>query len=524
MVDTPVENKKRGAGKLSGSSYNEGYLMAVDFGTSNIKGALYDLNGREKALESVEYDLFMPSKGIVENNVNNYWEILKGIFKRLLQKTGTSPDSILAIGTSSQGETIVPIDINGNPLRNAIVWIDNRSAAEADEIRNTFDMDEMYNLTGQADVDTSWPATRIRWIKKNEPDIFKKTFKFMLLEDFIAYKLTGEFFGEASVYNSSYYYDIMNFRFIGKMLDYLEIDETKLPEVVKPGTYIGNISKKCSMETGLSLKTRIIMGAMDQLCGAVGAGNVEKGIATETTGSAFAMVITTGAPIINKKYKLPCSLHAVPGLYALMPYSVTGGMVLKWFKDAFCSEEENKALKENKNIYAILDKLAEEAPAGCDGMIMIPHICGALFPEYNYNARGVFFGISINSGKAYFLRSILESIAYMMRQDLAYIGKLGVDVKRLISIGGGAKSAIWCRIKSDVCGVDLEIPGNTETALLGAAILAASGSGIYSDVRSACKNLIRIKNIYKPETKNKEIYDINYKKYIELYKSVEKLF
>ena len=157
-------------------------------------------------------------------------------------------------------------------------------------------------------------------------------------------------------------------------------------------------------------------------------------------------------------------------------------------------------------------------------MIMIPHLCGALFPEYNYNARGVYFGISINSSKAYFLRSILEAIAYMMRQDLDYIGKLGVSVRRLISISGGAKSAIWCRIKSDVCGVDLEIPDYTETALLGAAILAASGSGIYRDVKSACKNLIKIKNIYKPEAKNKEIYDINFKKYIELYKSVEKLF
>ncbi|MHB1253703.1 MAG: xylulokinase [Candidatus Humimicrobiaceae bacterium] len=502
----------------------DGYLMGLDFGTSNIKGALYDLEGREVAFESVEYNLSMPSKGIVENDVNNYWKILKVIFKNLLNKIEGKSEKILSVGTSSQGETIVPVDKNGNPLRNAIVWIDTRSISEADEIKNQFDIDEMYKLTGQADVDTSWPATRIRWLKKNEPEIFNKTYKFMLLEDFIAYKLTGGFFGEASVYNSSYYYDIMNFKFISKMLDYLEIDESKLPFVNKPGTCIGNISEKCSSETGLSVKTKVIMGAMDHVCGAVGAGNVDNGIATETTGSAFAMIITTGEPVINKKFKLPCALHAVPGLYALMPYSATGGMVLKWFKDTFCQHEEEISKMENKNIYAIMDKMAGEAPAGCEGMIMIPHLCGALFPEYNYNAKGVYFGISINSKKSYFVRAILEAIANMMRQDLDYIKKLGIDVKRLISIGGGAKSSIWCQIKADVCGFNMEVPDYTETALLGAAILGASGSGIFSDVKTACKNLIKIKKIYEPNLNNTKVYNDNFYKYTRLYKSVEKLF
>ena len=509
---------------MNKNSYNDGYLMGLDFGTSNIKGALYDLEGREVAFESVEYNLYMPSKGIIENDVNNYWKILKSIFKKLLNKIEGKAERILSIGTSSQGETIVPVDKNGNPLRNAIVWIDTRSIAEADEIRNQFDIDEMYKLTGQADVDTSWPATRISWLRKNEPEIFNKTYKFMLLEDFIAYKLTGGFFGEASVYNSSYYYDIMNFRFISGMLDYLEIDESRLPFVNKPGTCIGNISEKCANETGLSVKTKVVMGAMDQVCGAVGAGNVDNGIATETTGSAFAMIITTDEPVINKEFKLPCALHAVPGLYALMPYSATGGMVLKWFKDTFCQREEEISKVENKNIYKVMDKMAEEAPAGCEGMIMIPHLCGALFPEYNYNAKGVYFGISINSKKSYFVRAILEAIAYMMRQDLDYIKKLKIDIKRLISIGGGAKSSIWCQIKADVCQINLEVPYYTETALLGAAILSATGSGIFSDVKAACKDLIKIKKIYEPDLNNAKIYNDNFHKYTRLYESVEKLF
>ena len=168
--------------------------------------------------------------------------------------------------------------------------------------------------------------------------------------------------------------------------------------------------------------------------------------------------------------------------------------------------------------------MAGEAPAGCEGMIMLPHLCGALFPEYNNDAKGVYFGISINSKKSYFIRAILEAIAYMMRQDLDYIKRLGIDVKRLISIGGGAKSSIWCQIKADVCGFDLEVPDYTETALLGAAILGASGAGIFKDVKTACKNLVRIKKIYKTNLRNAEVYNDNFKKYILLYKSIEKLF
>ncbi|MDD5659502.1 MAG: FGGY family carbohydrate kinase [Actinomycetota bacterium] len=502
----------------------DGYVMGIDFGTSNLKGALYDLNGNEVAFESVEYNLFTPSQGIVENDVNNYWKILKGIFKKLIEKIDGNAERILAIGTASQGETIVPIDKNGNPLRNAIVWIDSRSAAEAEEIRQNFNNFEMYKITGQPDADTSWPASRIRWIKKHEPDIFKKTYKFLLLEDYIVYKLTGGFFGEAGVYNSSYYYDVVNFKFIDEMLDFLEITPSKLPQVNKPGTCVGNISKKCSQETGLSTNTKVVMGEMDQICGAVGAGNVENGIATETTGSAFAMVVTTGAPMINSEYKLPFQIHAIPGSYALMPFSMTGGMVLKWFKDTFCQYEELIAKEKNINVYGILDELASDAPAGCEGLIMLPHLCGAFFPEYNTNAKGVYFGISINHSKGYFIRSILESLAYMMKQNLNYINKMGIDIKRLISIGGGAKSKLWCQIKADVCNINLEVPNYTETALLGAALIAACGTGIFKDIKTAGKNLIKLRETFTPNKNNVDKYNINFKKYVDLYKNTEKLF
>ncbi len=195
-------------------------IIAVDLGTSNLKGAVFDLNGTEIAYESIEYSLYTPSNSIVENDINLYWDNILLILKRLARKLGEKIKNVAAISTSSQAETIVPVDKNMKPLRNAIVWIDTRSIAEANEIASNFDLKKMYKKTGYPEVDPSWPATRILWIKKNEPEIFSKTYKFMLLEDYIIFKLSGRIVGEASVYNSSYYYDIVKFEYISDILEF----------------------------------------------------------------------------------------------------------------------------------------------------------------------------------------------------------------------------------------------------------------------------------------------------------------
>ena len=500
-------------------------IIAIDLGTSNLKGAAYDVNGREIAFESIEYNLFTPSKSIVENDVNLYWNNVLLILKKLSKKLGSRSKGVVAMSTSSQGETIVPVDSNGSPLRNAIVWLDTRTTEEAEEISKKFDVKEMYRKTGYANVDPSWPATRILWIKKNEPEVFNKTYKFMLLEDFIIFKLTGSFFGEASVYSSSYYYDIVKFQFIDPVLEFLGINKDKLPEVVKPGTCIGNLSREVAKLLGFNPDIKVVIGAMDQICGAVGAGNISEGIATETTGSAFAMVITTSGPIFDDTNKLPCTPHAVSDLYALMPYSPTGGMVLKWFKDRFCGEETLISEKQGKNVFKLLDELASDIPAGCEDLIILPFIAGAFYPEYNPDARGVYFGFGINHTKGHFIRAVLESLGYMMRNDLEAIHELGINVEKVISIGGGAGSKIWSQIKADICGVNIEIPEYTETALLGSAVLAASSVGIFNNVTEASRNLVaKTKEVFQPNNENEAIYNANFNKYKNIYKNLRGLF
>ncbi len=500
---------------------NDQLILSIDLGTSNIKGAIYNLDGVEIAFKSIEYDLFTPSKDIVENDVRKYWKALKNIIHCLILEVRGRVDNIIAVSTTSQGETIVPVDKKGEPLCNAIVWLDSRTKKEAVEISKDFDQYKMFTLTGNPEVSPSWPATRIKWFKKNKPEIFVKTYKFLIIEDYIAFKLTGNYFGEASVYNSSFYYDFVNSKYIEPMLSYLDITPEKLPEIVRPGTCIGNITEEASKQTGLNTRTKVIMGAMDQICGAIGSGNIEKGLISETTGTAFAMVVSIAKPIFDKKTSLPCYLHGIPNLYTLLPYSFTGGMVLKWFKDNFFQTE---SLEKNIDIYDILTGLAQKVPPGSEGLIMLPHLAGAYFPEYNSNARGVFFGIGLNHTRGHFIRAIMESLGYMMRSNLESLNSLGIKPKRILSIGGGAKSSLWCQMKSDITGIRIEVPEYTETALFGAAILAIVNLKKYNSIEEVCSKFIKLKSVYNPNIKNKSIYDNVYKKYKNLYKNLESQF
>lgn len=502
------------------SKDNDGYLMGIDLGTSTLKVAIFNLYGKEISYKSMEYPLSYTGKGFIENNLKKYWRAIVKLIKIALLEIN-DPQKIIALSLSSQAETIVPIDKNGEPLRNAIVWQDCRSSKEAKDISKVFNQDKMFRVTGQPSVDSSWPATRIKWFKKNQPEIFSKTYKFLLLEDYIAFKITGKMFGEKTVYSTSYYYDIKKFEYYNPMLDYLGVKKDKFPEILTTGTIIGNISKKAARETGLSIDTKFVVGALDQLAGAIGAGNIKEGMATETTGTVFAMVVTTNNPRINIKSRIPCCVHAVGGKYCLLPYSMTGGMMLKWFKDNFYLREEESV---GDSIYNLMIKEADTVAPGCQGLITLPHLTGAYTPENNPDARGVFYGISINHTRAYFVRSILESVGFMMRKDLELFSRMGIKIEKIFSMGGGAKSNLWNQIKSDITGIKINIPSYTETAVLGAAIIAGVGAGIYKDYDDATKNIVKIKERFFSNRTNKKTYDKTFSKYTNLYERVEILF
>ena len=442
-------------------------LMGIDMGTTSVKTAVFTDKLIEKMKLTADYTL--EAKGdIIEFPAEKYWEIVKGEIEKV-----TAELKIDALAIDTQCETLILTDEDGNPTRKAIVWLDNRATEEAKMIEEHFGRKRVYEITGQPEVTATWPASKLLWVKRNEPEVFAKTKKIFLLEDYILYKMTGKFITEKTLQSSTIYFDITKNAWWSEMLDFIGVSADMLPELLDSGVYVGDYK-------GIKVST----GAMDQVSGAIGAGIVEDGIVSVMTGTT--MVIFTPSdkfPKYNPDSIVPCHYN-YDGKYCLLSWSPTAGMALKWFKNALC---ESFSFPE-------LDVIAKEVAPGSDGVTFLPYLCGSTMPKYNPLARGSFTGLTTEHGRAHFVRAVMESVACMLKSNLDY---LGLDVKEIRAMGGGATSPLWCQIKSDMTGKKLVTLKNKETACLGAAILAGVGIGAFASVKEACK-MIEIGKAYEP--------------------------
>ncbi|MBS7614338.1 xylulokinase [Candidatus Bathyarchaeota archaeon] len=500
------------------------YFLGVDLGTTSVKCVLFDQQGKVAASAFKEYELLMPTPDMVEVNPKTYWDAFRTCTKEILKHANVDNREILGIGVSSQGESFVYLDKNGNLLGNAIVWLDNRSKDEAKIIQDEFGIDEVYRVTGQNFVSPTWTATKIFWLKRNKPSIFGKVEKFLLLEDFLIYNLTGKFTTEHSVVCSSLLFDVTKRRWWKEILDFIGIYEDQLPQLNPSGVPVGEITSDASKETGLSTKTLVSTGAYDQAANAIGVGNIENGVVTETTGGAMAAVATVDKFLLDPKRRIPCHCHAVFGKYFLQPWCQTAGAVLKWFRDNFGKQEIEEAMMRSMDPYDLLMAQASKVPPGSDGLVLLPHFMGAASPEFNPDAKGVLFGLTLYHGKGHVIRAIIESIAYMLRRNIELLEELGVEVKEVRSTGGAARSPLWNQIKADVLQKPILTVRTEETAALGAAVLAGLATETFPSLNEAVQSMVSIKERFSPQSANREIYDKQYGKYVALYNNLRTMF
>jgi len=497
------------------------YLLGIDAGTTSFKAVLFDEEGKEVAASHKDYELIRPDHSIVEFCVEDYWIICKAIIRDLFDKSQVVNQQIAALAISSQGETLICVDRQGSPLRNAIVWLDGRSKKQADIIRNHFGAKQVYDITGQPEIVATWPATKIMWLKKHEKDVFAKTRKFLLLEDYLIYKLTGRYVAEKSLLSSTILLDINTGKWWDDMLELIGISSEVLPEIMQSGRVVGLLTDEASAGTGLDQATLVITGALDQIAGMIGAGNIKQGIVTETTGTAMAMAVNIDKPVVyNPAFKIPCHHHAIEDKYCLLLWSETAGMVLKWFCDNFYSAEKEQCCLEKKNIFQLMDDAAETIAPGCNGLIMLPHLNGVACPDFNPHIKGDFSGITLQHTKSHFTRAIMESIAYMLNQNIQLLHQLRIEVEQILSLGGGARSKLWNTIKADVTGKTIVTVNSRETACLGAAMLAGVGAAVFQSIDKACDKMVSIDQRINPNPSNKDIYQKGYKRYLQLYESM----
>jgi len=490
------------------------YLMALDAGTTSLKAALLDRTGRQIAGHGEEYALRKSGADIVELDCETYWLAAQRAIRAVLAQSRVHAETIAAIGVTSQGESIICVDRQGHPLRPTIVWLDNRSRAEADEIGQAFAIDEIYRRTGQQEMTPTWTATRILWLRRHEPQVFEHADRYLLVADYLLYRLTGRFVTDRALNPSTLYYDLTSGDWWPAMLEFLGIRPSQLPELVTSGQVVGTIQDHAAQALALLPGTPVTTAPIDQVTAAIGAGNLEPGVVTESTGAALALCATLDRPLYDPQQRVGLYVHALPRRYALLPWAPTAGMALRWFRDEFgCGRD-----------YTQLTAEAHGVPPGADGLVVLPHLAGAGCPNVNPRARGVFWGATLGHRRGHFVRAIMEAVAFMLRGNLELLAALGAKTREVRCLGGGARCDLWLEIKADVCRTDLLVMDIEEAAGLGTAMIAATGVGLYGSLAEARGHMVRVRRRVAFDAGRADQYDSAYRRYQALDRGTQSLF
>jgi xylulokinase len=497
------------------------YLLTVDVGTTAVKTCLFDQRLSLIAGHTAEYGLVTPAENIVELDPERYWDALCAGTAGVLRLC-PDPRAIRMLTITTQGETLIAVDKDGRALGNAIVWLDARAVRECEELKQKIDAAVFYRHTGLSELTPSAPIAKLLWFSRNLPEIYKKTARFLLLEDYLIMRLTGLCVSNPALLSSSGYFDINRNVYWRQILDAAEIDRNKLPDIYPSAVIAAKVDAASAAQTGLPEGTPVSTGAVDQAASALGSGNIRKGMVTETTGTCLAVVAAVEKPDYDNPLR-PAFYRHFNGLYFCMAYNPAGAIILKWFKDEFMPEFAAACEGQGIPAYREMDTLARKIPPGSDGLILIPHFGGRLVEEVNNRARGVLFGLSLEMGRPHVIRAILEALAYMLRENLEYLERCGIKAEELRSIGGGSRSALWNSIKADICGRDILVMRQSESASLGAAMMGALAAGLYGSADEMTA-FLKTEALYHPDAERGKIYDAAYQKYLSIYRCLSGIF
>lgn len=486
------------------------YYLGIDIGTTGIKTVIFDGKGSPLGIGLAEYTLETPKPDIVELDAEIYWESTKKALTQAVNAAKIDPADIRSLAVTGQAETLIMVDENNKPLRKAIVWLDNRAVDEAAYLDKKFTTEALFRMSGQTEMLPCWPAAKILWFQKNEPELFAKTAKYLMVEDFIIAKLTGKYATCNGLMPSSLYYDIRTDKYDSAMLEALGIAENQLPELKNAGEIAGVAIENDSL---IAAGTPVAVAPIDHVCGNLGSGCGKKGMLSETTGCTLAVCAVFQDIVYDEERRLSTYLGYKKGEFVLLPWGPTAGMLLKHFRDEFgCGMD-----------YAEFTDAAAKVPAGSEGLILLPHCAGAISPDCNPEARGVAYGITLAHKKGHWARAIMESVAFLLKDNIEVMKKLGAEIKEIRSLGGASKSDVWMQIKADVLNITVTTTECEEATSLGAAILGAVACGDFKDIEECISSMVRIRKSYVPGA-NAELYPEFFKQYQHLNKMLMPTF
>ena len=476
-------------------------FLGLDLGGTGAKAGAFDRSGTMLGFGRCSYTPCISEPGHVEIPVNDIYTAALRAVREALKK---HHPHVLALAISSQGQTFVSLDANDTPLHPAIVWYDNRASEQAKRIKDV--------LCRKGEkipaIQTISTAAKIMWLKEHFPTMMQNARRYLLLPDYFTYRLTGKAITDPNTASSTALFAEDAERYDCQALAATGIEENQLAEILPSGSPVAHVLPQLADEWGLSPETLVVTGTNDQYAGALGAGNCHPGILTETTGTCLALVtLTKQLPeplpdgLLGGRFPIQCYQFA-------LAYSKTAGVVVEWFKRECCHNIR----------FSELNKIAEHVPVGCHGLTMLPHFDGMISPVPNPHVRGAFCYLTLQHTRQDMYRAILESLTFSLLDSIEFLQQQGFQMNVIRSIGGGAKNDMWLQMKADALGRPIEKPMITEAAVLGAAMLAASGYGEFSSLAEASAALYQKQGVFNPNKANHQAYKEPYQRYKNLFK------
>lgn len=487
------------------------YYLGIDVSTTGSKGLLINENGVVVGSGAGEHPISTPKPLWSEQDPPDWWQATCQAIRLALIDANISGKQVAAVGLTGQMHGLVLLDKNGETLRPAILWNDQRTAKECDEITELLGFDRLLAITGNKAL-TGFTAPKILWVRKHEPDVYAQIAHILLPKDYVRYRLTGGFAVDKADGSGMLLFDLKQRDFSPEVLEALQIRKEWLPATFEGPEVTGQITPEAALATGLSAGTPVVAGGGDQAAQAVGVGAVTPGIVALTLGTSGVVFASTPGPFVEPEGRLHAFCHSAPGTWHFMGVMLSAAGSLRWYRDT---------LAPGMGFDDLLAPAAQVIP-GCEGLLFLPYLTGERTPHPDPFARGAFVGLTVRHGMAHMTRAVLEGVAFGLRDSMELIRSAGLgEIQQVRVSGGGARSPLWRQILADVMDAELVTVNTTEGAAYGAALLAGVGAENWPSVEQACLQTIQIMQATRPDPETVSVYDRYYGLYRDLYPALK---
>lgn len=494
-------------------------LLGIDVGTTGCKVIALATDGTLLASAGREYHVLRPQPGYAELDSADVWAKIQDCIREVAAQT--THDPVVALSVSAMGESMTPVSQNREILGNCILGFDIRGE---EAVAKLAAIDELTFLARSGNlVGGVMGGPKLIWLRDHQPELFEKTWKFLGWEDFVGFMLGGEPIIDYSLANRTFFFDLRGESWSAETLDYIGMPADKLPKPAQAGTVIGTVAPEMADQLGLPPNVKIVLGAHDQGTSAVGAGVIRPGMAVCSMGTFICITPTYDTiPPVEQVYaaRLNVEHHPLPGLYVSFYWNLTGGALLKWFRDTFTAVEMQQVEAVGGDIYA---HLMSEMPDEPTRLMMLPHFAHTGPPYYDTRPNGIITGLSLETSRGEFVKGLLEGMTYYFREGLAYMARADITIDEYRVTGGGARSNEWLQIQADILGRPVVRTEITEATALGAAIIAGVGAGVFDSAESAIEAIVRIDRTFEPDPQRQAIYDEKFAQYHLLYPFAQQL-